>query len=144
MTPHTIGVPRTVTTSVVSALVVLLLPDYPHVDAVVRHKLLADVAAYVVSQIEAMPRFLRLPYRVMLALFEVLPVLRFGNRFSALPLHQQASCLTWWAMVPLPPVRDFLKLIRSSALLVYFDHPLLQPYLEDEAVLLPAEAASVE
>ncbi len=143
MTP-TKGLPATVTTPVVSALVALLLPDYPHVDTPVRRKLLADVTAYVVAQIDAMPRFLRVPYRAMLTLFEYLPVLRFASRFSLLPRQRQAGYLRWWTALPLPPLRDFLKLIRSTALFVYFDHPLLQPRLETEAGFLPTEAASVE
>ncbi|MBX3025705.1 gluconate 2-dehydrogenase subunit 3 family protein [bacterium] len=117
------------TTSALSAdatiaqIVAVVLPDFPPLQAAVRAGVQRDVAAYVGRQVAAQPPYLRMPLRLALAGFQLLPILRHARPFAALSAAQQAAYLAAWAGAPLAPMRDLVKLIRGTALWVYFDHP---------------------
>jgi hypothetical protein len=113
-------------------IVTLILPAWPELDLdeALRRKITGEVTAYVAAQIQAMPRFLRGPYTLALLGFGWLPVLRYGRTFGALPSVLQKSYLAHWSDGPIGPMRDFVRLIRSSALLVFFDHALIIERLE--------------
>jgi len=124
-------------------IVSTLLPEYPALDTDERREVERDVASYVAGQIAAMPTFLRLPYRLAMTAFDVLCVPLHGRRFRSLPKAGRESYVSTWNAAPLPPMRDFLKLIRSTALLVYFDHPAVRQRLgpTDPATLAPEDAS---
>ena len=107
-------------------------PEYPALDIRVRNAVLADVTRYVASQIAGMPGFLRFPYFLALLGFNWLALLRYGRPFRGLSAERQDAYIALWNDAPLGPMRDFVKLIRSSALLVYFDHPVVLQHLEAE------------
>ncbi len=107
----------------VAAIVRLVVPAYPDLDESERSRVQIAVTDFVASQIEGLPVHLALPYRWALTAFEWLALLRFGSRFGALASSSQAAYLRLWADFPIGPPRDFVKLIRSCALLAYFDHP---------------------
>ena len=113
-------------------LAATLLPPYPELSAAARETVEREVARYVASLIAAMPDFLRIPYRGALLLFELLPMVRYGARFRDLPTERRAACLALWSDAPVAVMRDFVRLIRSTALLVYFDHPTVREKLEAE------------
>jgi hypothetical protein len=117
---------------VLAAIVRRITPDYPLMDTTVRAGVQADVSRYVASQIQGMPGFLRVPYKLALFGFAWLPLLRYARPFGRLPADAQLACLALWSDGPLASMRDFVKLIRSSALFVYFDHPLVIERLEAE------------
>jgi len=123
------------------AIVETILPAFPALPEAVRRGVAGDVAAYVACQIDAMPSFLRLPYRLALLAFTWLPALRFGGPFAALPAAARASCLAIWTDSPLAPMRDFVKLIRSTALLVYYDHPVVLEQLSANGIASAARGA---
>jgi hypothetical protein len=108
---------------VVAEIVRLLLPDQPALGARERVRVESAVTGFVASQIEALPGFLALPYRATLGAFQLFPALRFGRRFGNLDDDAKAAWLALWSDGPIAPARDFTKLIRSCALLAYFDHP---------------------
>lgn len=116
----------------VLAVVETILPSYPELPAASRIAVTRDVARYVDAQIDAMPPFLRLPYRAALSAFTWLPALRFGRSFGSLSAERRGVYLDWWTDSPIAPMRDFVKLMRSSALLVYFDHPSVRERMEGE------------
>ncbi len=118
--------------AVLRGIITLIIPAYPDLDTVTRGTVEDDVTRYVVSQIQNMPRFLRLPYQVAVVAFNWLALLRYARLFRRLPADQQDAYLTLWSDGPLGPMRDFIKLIRSLALFVYFDHPLVLQRLEAE------------
>jgi len=101
----------------------LITPEVAGLDAGVRARVHEDVVAHVVTQIEQMPSILALPYRLALWAFGLLPVLRYGRTFLGLTPPRQAVYLSSWSNAVIAPARDFIKLIRSCALLAYFDHP---------------------
>jgi len=117
-------------TATLRAVIARILPAFPTLDAADRDRVERDVTRYVAAQIRAMPSFLRLPYQLALHGFGWLPILRYGRPFRALPPAQQASYLALWSEAPISPMRDVIKLIRSSALLVYFDHVDVRRHLE--------------
>lgn len=118
--------------AVLRDIVTLIVPAYPDLDAATRVTVEHDVTRYVASQIQQMPRFLRLPYKLAAASFNWLALLRYARPFRRLPADLQSSYLALWSEAPLGAMRDFVKLIRSSALLVYFDHPLVRRRLDAE------------
>lgn len=105
------------------------LPIFPRIDDDRRRRICADASAFAASQVGALPDFLRGPYRLALAAFEWLPLLRWGRRFARLDVARRRAYLALWSDGPLEPTRNFVKLIRSCALLAYYDHPALQEAL---------------
>lgn len=133
-------------TGVLRGIVTLVLPAYPDLDEGARGAVERDVTDYVSTQIASMPSFLRLPYRLALLGFALLPLIRYGRSFKGLPEDRKASYFAWWNDARFSPMRDFVKLIRSTALLVYFDHPLVRERLDREGQLValgePEKAAN--
>ncbi|MCC6847864.1 MAG: hypothetical protein IT294_05135 [Deltaproteobacteria bacterium] len=117
----------------VVAIAECLAPDFPRLDPATRAVVLADVTAFAVSQVGALPDFLRYPYRLALVAFEWLAVLRFGRRFVALDAARQRAWVELWTESPLGVTRNFVKLVRSCALLAFYDHPALQDALHRQA-----------
>jgi hypothetical protein len=120
-------------TTVIMRLVSLVVPGYPALDADTRIAVHHDVTAFVGAQIDSMPSFLRLPYRLAIIAFNWLAVLRHGQPFLGLGDAAATSYLALWSSPGLGPSRDFVKLIRSCALLAYFDHPRVRSGLEAAA-----------
>lgn len=108
---------------VVTEIVRLVTPLFPPLDDATRARVHSSVTAFVTSQIEGLPSFMGLPYRIAISAFQLLPILRFGRGFRSLDESTQKAYLAAWSDAKLGPFRDFIKLIRSCALLAYFDHP---------------------
>lgn len=131
------GLSRTRTT-VVAGIIGVLTPVYPDLEESVRLLVHQDVTRYVASQIQSMPSFLRLPYKLALTAFNWLAVVPYQRRFIHLPFTAQVSYLALWSDGPMGVLRDFVKLIRSCALLAYFDHPLVAERLTAIRRVLPS------
>ena len=109
----------------VSEIIACVVPALPVLEDATRTAVLADVTRFVGSQILALPDFLRIPYQLALTGFDWLPILRWGAPFHALDDDRRSAYVALWSEAPLGAPRNFLKLIRSCALLAYYDHPLL-------------------
>jgi hypothetical protein len=108
---------------VVAAVVELLLPPFPALEAQVRVAVVGEATRFAIAQIENIPTFLRLPYLLAITGFQWLAVLRFGRPFLRLPRPRQDAYLALWSDSPIAPMRDFVRLIRGCVVLAYFDHP---------------------
>ena len=117
-------------TRVVSDIITLIIPGYPEMEAAAQVQAHGDVTAFVGSQIAGMPSFLRFPYKLALTAFAALPLLRYGRTFTGLDAEVRAHYLALWSDAPIGVMRNFVKLIRSCAVLAYFDHPLVMRHLE--------------
>lgn len=117
----------------VAAIVECLVPSVPALETEVRAAVVADVVRFVSSQVAALPDFLRAPYGLALVGFEWLPLLRWGRPFGALDSARQAAYLDHWSDAPIGAMRNFVKLMRSCALLAYYDHPALAAALAKPA-----------
>jgi hypothetical protein len=129
--------------AVLAQILRLIAPSYPQLEAETQAAVLQDVTRYVASQIQGMPGHLRLPYKLALIAFNWLALLRYLRSFIALPEEAKRAYLAMWNDAPIGPMRDFVKLIRSSGLLVYYDHPLIMQRLEAERQL-PGSARAAE
>ncbi len=117
----------------VAAIVACLTPEFPAVRPEVRAAVLSDVTRFVSSQVQALPDFLRVPYKQAILVFEWLPLLRWGRRFRALDEERRAAYVAMWSYARVGALRNFVKLIRGCALLAYYDHPALVEALEAQA-----------
>jgi hypothetical protein len=107
-----------------------LLPEYPPLDGEERSRVERDVEAFLGAQIGSTPAHLRLPVRVALIGLELLPLARWGRRFSALDLGTRRAILQRWGSSRLRPKRDLVRLIRSCVLFGYLDHEGVRARLE--------------
>ena len=107
---------------VVAEIVGLIAPAEFAPDPEIRARVQDDTTDFVCSQIAAMPSFLRLPYRLALVAFQWLPLLRWARPFARLPERAKVAYLSFWSDGGISLNRDFVKLLRSCALLAYFDH----------------------
>ena len=119
--------------AIITAIVTDLLPSHPALDLVDRRTVAADVVAFVASQVQRLPDFLRVPYGVALFAFEGLPILRWGRPFRALDGRRRHAYLVLWTASNLGAPRNFIKLLRSCTLLAYYDHPTVRARLEEAA-----------
>jgi hypothetical protein len=110
---------------VLHAAVVALAPTVPPLGDAARTRVRGDVAAFVTAQIAHMPVALRLPYRVALAAFNFLAVLRYRRSFCHIEPVAQADWLDRWSERYGFLARNFVKLLRTCTLFAYFDHPLV-------------------
>ena len=120
------------THEVVTHIVKFLLPnELPVMDT--EHTLVeGDVVEFVLSQILAMPTYLRIPYQIALHMFNLLPILICGKVFICLDKNNQKKYIALWNKSPVSMMRNFIKLICSCALLQYYDHPVILKYLESK------------
>ena len=102
-----------------------LLPSAPGLAPDARAQVERDVAAFLAGQVASLPTLLRIPYRVALAAFDLLPLVRRRRTFRQLDGVARAAWLDTWTERRGLATRNFVKLLRSCALLAYFDHPLV-------------------
>jgi hypothetical protein len=114
---------------VVAEIVQLLTPGYPVLAPDTQVRVHDDVMQFVASQIMALPEFLRVPYRLAITAFALLPIVRYGRPFLALPDDAKHAWLALWSDGKIGATRNFVKLIRGCALLAYYDHPLVRAEL---------------
>jgi hypothetical protein len=118
-------------------LVAPLLPPEPRLPD--EHRLIVerDVVEFVWAQIGSMPLFLRVPYEAALFAFNWLAVARHGRVYSGLDGERQGAYVLAWSGSRLRLGRDLVKLVRSCALLQFFDHPLVLAQLESDRTEAP-------
>jgi len=108
-----------------------LLPSEPPLAREVREAVREAVVGFVGAQIAGMPAHFRLPYRVAMVGFNWLAVRQYGRRFVNLDAAKQADYVSVWIHSTLGVKRDFIKLIRSCALLRFYDHPAVLAAMEE-------------
>lgn len=113
----------------VSALTLTLLPAWPPLSPQDRRRVEADVVRYVEGQIAGMPSFLKVPFLAMCGLFSLTAALRYGRSFAHLNDDRKRAWSGVWALSRIIPMRDFIKLVRSCALLAWYDHPTVSETL---------------
>lgn len=117
-----------------TCLVPALLPSEPHLDPIQRTKIEEEVVNFVAAQIAAMPSVLRIFYQIALHGFNWLAVIRYGGRYTQLAVDRQRRYILSWSHSRIRMIRDFVKLMRSCALLYYLDHPLVMAQWESDQV----------
>lgn len=111
-------------------VVAVVLPQDPALDPGTRRAVENEISRYLADQLRALPAYLRAPFQATLAVFALAPIVRWARPFGRLPSAARAHYVARWDHAPFAPLRDFIKLIRSTALLVYFDHPSVREQLQ--------------
>jgi hypothetical protein len=102
-------------------------------DVAERQAIVADVAGFVQGQAEALPRRLGLLFGVGTAVFRFyVRVIRFRS-FCGLPTADRRRIVESWAYGPVGLFRNLFKLIRSTALLAFFEAPAVREALDRQA-----------
>lgn len=83
----------------------------------------ADVVGFVDGQLRALPAHLAFGVTAVAAFLAVTAALGRGRPFRSLPAHQRRAAVERWAVSPLPPVRLYVRMLRS--LVVYSGHEVL-------------------
>lgn len=109
----------------VEKIVNALLPEKPVIYSDSRKIVHEEVTDFVYGQIEALPAYLRIVYKMVLYKFNLLSIFICGNIFSNLSKPNQLKYLRIWSNSPIRQMRDFVKLIKSCAFLQYFDHRII-------------------
>jgi glycosyltransferase 2 family protein len=90
-----------------------------------REQVTSDVVAFVAGQVAALPNRLRMLFRVGVIGFGVAVRLRHPRGLAALPPARQAAVVQAWAFGRWAQPRKLFRLIRSTTLLAFYDHPLI-------------------
>lgn len=120
-------------------VVQVLVPSEPPLDHDATSEVEDAVVSFLAAQIGSLPPFIRIPYSVALVGFDWLAVLRYGRRYVRLDEARSRQYLSAWDQAPVSLCRDFVKLLRSCALLAYLDHPIVARQLEVSAGLEAAQ-----
>jgi len=114
---------------IVAAAADALVPGFPALPPADRARATADVARFLAQQVGAMPVVLRTPYRAALVAFDLAAVVRARRAFRRLETAGRVAHVAWWEDLGGLATRNFVKLLRSCALLAWFDHPLVTAWL---------------
>ncbi len=109
-----------------------------------RHEVMKETSDFVIGQVEALPRRLAILFAIGTAVFRFyVRVTRFRG-FCDLPPETRREVLDSWAYGPIPLFRALFKLIRSTALLTFFESPAVQRALDrlNETVVTEAPITS--
>jgi hypothetical protein len=102
---------------------------YARLPASTRAGVADEVVAFVDAEVRALPRRLRLLFSLGLLGFAVAVRLRHPRGFLALPPAVQAQTVEAWAFGPLSAPRKLFRLVRSTSLLAFYDHPAVDAAL---------------
>ena len=89
-------------------------------------EVLGRVSAFVNGELESLPGKYRLLLRIGLTGFSVLVFLRTWRPFARVKLERRRAILRWWAWGPLTPARQMFRAVRSTAVLAYYEDPVVQ------------------
>ena len=112
------------------SIVIPLLPLEPGLTSEVRTEVEQAVVEFLAAQIQDMPSYLRVPYRIAMIGFDWLAIRQYGRRYVRLDPTKQVDYLSVWIHSTLGVKRDFIKLIRSCALLRFYDHPKVRENMD--------------
>ena len=95
-----------------------------------RRAVTSDVMTFVSGQIQALPNRLRLLFRLGLVLFGLAVRLRHPFGLHALPPARRTRIVEAWAFGRWSSPRKLFRLVRSTALLAFYDHPAVAALLD--------------
>lgn len=80
-------------------------------------------ADFVHGEVRSLPQKIQLLFFIGMSGFNILVWLRFLRPFATLPLETRGRIINFWAYGKITLTRQLFKLIRSTALLAFFEHP---------------------
>ena len=88
-----------------------------------REAVLGDVATFVSESIAALPTRLALLFGVGMAGFRFVVRVQTLRGFCDLSLERRTHVVAMWAWGPIGLTRQLFRVVRSTAMLAFFDHP---------------------
>lgn len=88
-----------------------------------------EVGRFTCEQIDCIPFRYRLLFKVGLVGFKLYIFACTGKFLCSVPLARRRKLIEFWAFGPIGLTRKFMKLIRSLAILAYYDHEAVQAVL---------------
>jgi hypothetical protein len=108
------------------SIVETLVPEgFRPPDATVALQVLDDVTAFVTAQVHMLPRRLHAAFVLGLVAFALWARLRGPRGFAAQPRAVRVALVNAWAFGGWAPGRKLFRLIRSTALLAFYEHALV-------------------
>jgi hypothetical protein len=90
------------------------------------------VANFIQGEIKSLSKRFQILFKIGMLGFGVLVWLRYFRSFSFLPLAKRVEIFNAWAYGKIPIKRQLFKLIRSTALLAFFEYPVVVDVLENQ------------
>jgi len=94
-----------------------------------RRRVVGDTADFVAGEMAALPLRILALFHIGLTGFRLVVRLSHALSFCALPLETRRSIVTAWAYGRIGLTRQFFRPLRSTALLAFFEHPLIEAKL---------------
>ena len=88
-------------------------------------------ASFIQGEIKSLPKKFQILLKIGMAGFGALVRLRYFQSFIHLPLPTRVAIFNAWAYGSVSVTRQLFKLIRSTALLAFFEHPAVVTVLEN-------------
>lgn len=98
-----------------------------------RPAVVAEVASFVQVQLGRLPRHLSILFGLGISVFRFYVRLRTFSSFCALPLDDRVKVLNSWAYGNITLFRNLFRVVRSLALLSFFEIPAVVAALEKES-----------
>jgi glycosyltransferase 2 family protein len=97
----------------------------------------AEAAAFVAQEIDALPARLRALVAVGMLAFRLFVRVRYGRAFRSLDLVRRRAAVHAWAFGRIAPLRQLFRPLRSTALLAYWERATEYPARSRSGVTLP-------
>lgn len=91
-----------------------------------QQSLVADVANFIQGEIKSLSKRFRVMLKAGLFAFRTLVWFRYFQSYSVLPLAKRTEIFNAWAYSNIPLKRQLFKMIRSTAILAFFEHPTVR------------------
>jgi hypothetical protein len=96
-----------------------------------QREVVSYTASFIQGEIKSLPKKFQILLRVGMAGFGFMVWLRYFKPFAQLPLAKRVAIFNAWAYGSISVTRQLFKLVRSTALLAFFEHPSVVTVLED-------------
>ena len=93
-------------------------------------KVISCVADFMQGEIRNLSKKIQVLFAIGMFGFNLIISLRYFSRFASLTLTARRRIFNSWAYSRIPVQRQLFKLIRSTALLAFFEHPAVTAALE--------------
>jgi uncharacterized protein (TIRG00374 family) len=120
------------------ALAVACLPAaFPGILPDEQDRIVRRVAQFVQGQMEALPLKLRILFATGAFGFRLLTAIRYQRLFCKMELEKQRKVFEAWAYGPVGLARKLFRPIRSTALLAYYENPIIEGALNARSQASP-------
>jgi hypothetical protein len=99
-----------------------------------QQEIISYVADFIQGEIRNLSKKIQVLFSIGMFGFGTLVWLRYLRTFSQLPLTRRISIYNGWAYGKIPVTRQLFKLVRSTALLAFFEHPAVMDALKNQEV----------